>query len=117
MWFSQSEVVLHSNDSKHRNLTNKVWKKKTQMKNAWQKYNVRAGLYLNREAAMLEEVISRKTSLLKSSFIDDGKPNWHKIHFLDIKWNQWLNGQSQIGPHLTNKVCNKETNEKCMAEI
>ena len=35
-----------------------------------------------------------------------------KFFFVDNKWDSWLNGQSQTSPHLTNKVCDKETNEQ-----
>ena len=37
---------------------------------------------------MFEGVVIRNTPplpLLKSSFIDDGKPFWQKVHFLDNK--------------------------------
>ena len=58
---------------------------------------------------MLESHVTHP--LLKSSFIDDGKPIRQRVHFLDIKWDTWLVGQSQTSSHLTNKVRNKETNE------
>ena len=39
------------------------------------------------EYMILEGVVIRNTPLLKSPFIDDGKPIRQKVHFLDDTWD------------------------------
>ena len=74
-------------------------------------------MYLNWEAAMLEGVVSRNTPLLKSSFIDYGKPIRQRVHFRTLNA---INGSSanpgQASILRTKFVTKKEMN-KCKAEI
>ena len=67
---------------------------------------------------MLEGVVSRNTiPLLKSSFIDDGKPIWKEVHFLDVKFDEWLFGNPGQALILRSKSVTKKQINKCMAEI
>ena len=50
--------------------------------------------------------------LLKSSFIDDGKPIRLKVQFLDVKWNYDSLANPGRAPILRTRVRNKEINEQ-----
>ena len=66
---------------------------------------------------MLEGVVILTHPLLKSSFIDHGKPIRQKVHFLD---NNGINGSTANpgqAPILRTKSITKKEMNKCIAEI
>ena len=66
---------------------------------------------------MLEEVVIRNTPLLKSSFIDDGKPIRQNSIFWTINGINGSTANPERAPILRAKSVTKKVMNKCMAEI
>ena len=66
---------------------------------------------------MPEGVISRNTPLLKSSFINDGKPIRQKVNFWTLTGMTGSMANPGQAPILQTKSVTKKQLNKCMAEI